>query len=110
MPAVVNIVRAIEALRPGPKVRYYKVDSNLRLRVATNGAKSFNVRFRVNGRNQEKTLGPYGHLMLRPYHPESATNSRYRSWGDAAWIHLAGRAIHQAVTCHFGLRSLLCSV
>ncbi|CAD6533070.1 Arm DNA-binding domain-containing protein [Paraburkholderia sabiae] len=60
MAALVNTVRAIEALRAAPKVRYYKVASNLRLRVGTNGAKSFNVRFRVNGQNQEKTIGPYG--------------------------------------------------
>ncbi len=61
MATVISTVKQIEALRAGPKVKFYRIDSNLRLRVGTNGAKSFNVRFRVNGRNQEKTLGPYGH-------------------------------------------------
>jgi len=61
MAAIVNTVRAIGALRAAAKIRYYKVASNLRLRGGTNGAKSFILRFRVNGKNQEKTLGPYGH-------------------------------------------------
>jgi hypothetical protein len=61
MATVISTVKQIEAVRARPTVKFYRVDSNLRLRAGTNGAKSLDVRFRVNGPNQEKTLGPYGH-------------------------------------------------